>query len=219
MKKTLYGALCALALAACSTIDLSTYEDADIYAELETNNPKQVTLTVDNRGGDPFTLEQSGAAYRRDNRESPLIPVNSAGESPSRILSPGARQSWVFVAQHALNPGAGKQSIADWVPPDSSSLEFRFTYRLGGEERTLVFPDTGERTLLGKVQVAVDIALPFLKSVEDRRRKVYDQAVAQAAASFGAGGKKLRLVNLRYDSKSNGFVENVILSADVTAAD
>lgn len=217
-KTIVYGALVAALLTGCSTIDMSTYEDEYIYAELETNNARQVTLTVDNRSEAAFALEQTGSAYRYNSRESLLVPVTGAGTgdpASQLLLPPGTRRSWNFVAQHAINLSGGKQSIGDWVPEGSSALEFHFPYRLGGEERALAFPNSGERALVGKVQVAVDIPLPFLKSIADRRRKVYDQAVAQARTSFGAGGRELTLVNLRYDSKSNGFVENVTLSADV----
>jgi hypothetical protein len=227
MKIVLYkAALCAAAFfllvisAACSTIDMSTYEDEYIYAELETNNPRQITLTVDNRSGQEFTLE-TGALCRSTGGEFPLTPVNeteSGNALPRMLLSPGARQSRNFAAERAISLSSGKQTIGDWVPENSSGLEFRFAYRLGAGERSLVFPDPGERVLVGRVQVAVDIPLPFLSSIADRRRKVYQEALAQARVSFGAGGKELRLVNLRYDSKTNGFVENAVLSADVIAA-
>jgi hypothetical protein len=223
LKTVVYSSVFAVLLisAGCTTIDMSTYEDEHIYAELETNNAKQVTLTVENRSGDEFTLEQTGAAYRYNNRESPLVAAGSAGSggtASQMLLPPGAQRSWNFVAQHAINLSGGKQSIGNWVPEDSSALEFRFMYHLDGEERSLTFPNTDSRHLVGKLQVTVDIGLPFLKSIADRRRKAYDQAVAQARASFGAGGKALVLVNLRYDSKTNGFVENVTLSADVVEA-
>lgn len=223
LKTVVYSAVFTVLMisAGCTTIDMFTYEDQLIYAELETNNAKRVTLTVENRSEDGFTLEQTGATYRYNNRESLLVPVTSAesGDTATQmLLPPGTQRSWDFVAQHAISLNGDRQSIGNWVPEGSSVLEFRFMYSLGGEERTLTFPYSGERTLAGKLQVAVDIPLPFLKSVADRRRKVYDQAVAQAKTSFGADGKKLILVNLRYDSRTNGFVENVTLSADVIEA-
>ncbi|MDR2177172.1 MAG: hypothetical protein LBP20_03915 [Treponema sp.] len=216
MKTTLYAAIAiALLSTACTTIDMSTYEDEYIYAELESNNPKQVTLTVDNLSAGELTLEQTGASCRYNAREFPLVPVTQSAASAAP-LSPGARHSWNFAAQQPLNLSGGTQG--GWVPENSSAMEFRFAYRLGGEERSITFPDSGERTLIGTVQAAVDIPLPFLKSVTERRRKVFEQALAQAKTSFGADGKKLRLVNLRYYSTSNGFVENAVLSADVIAA-
>jgi hypothetical protein len=206
------GVLAALFLAAaCTTLDMSTYEDDHIYAELETNNPKQITLTVDNRSGAAFTLDHGGAAFLQNGRESPLTLLDGTGEP----LGPGARQSWNFASGQALSLEDGKPVIGDWVPEDPSGTEFRFNYRTGGEDRSLVFPDTQNRALVGKVSVSADIALPFLKSVADRRRKLYDQAQAQAVANFGAPGKNLRLVNLRYSSSTNAFVEKAALSADV----
>ncbi|MDR1025514.1 MAG: hypothetical protein LBL56_07285 [Treponema sp.] len=215
------GALALLFLAAaCTTIDMSTYEDENIYAELELNNPKQVILTVDNRSGAAFVLDQTRTASLRGGPEFPLIPLDGtgSGDSPMNIemnIEPGARQSRNFIARQALGVDGGKPVINDWVPADPSGMVFRFNYRIGGEDRPLTFPDPQTRTLRGKVNVSADIALPFLKSIEARRRKLYDQAQAQAAASFGAPGKTLRLVNLRYSSSTNGFVEKAALSADV----
>jgi hypothetical protein len=206
---------------ACTTIDMSTYEDEYLYAELETNNPKQVTLTVDNRSGSEFTLE-TRAFYRFGGGESPLTPVSeteSGNALPRMFLAPGSRQSRNFAAEQALSLRGGKQSIGDWVPKASSGLEFSFVYRLGGEERSLVFPDHRERVLVGRVQVAVDIPLPFLKTIAERRLKVYEAALAQARISFGAEGRELRLVNLRYSSKTTGFVENALLNADIIAVE
>jgi hypothetical protein len=221
MKITLYAVFAmALLSTACTTIDMFTYEDEYVYAELETNNPKRVTLTVDNLGADELTLEQTGASYRYNAREFLLVPVTGAQSgdpAAAMLLPPGARRAWDFVAQQSLSLSGGRQSIATWVPENSSALEFRFAYRLGAEERSLGFPDSGERTIIGKVQVTVDIPLPFLKAIPERRRKVLAQALAQAKTSFGADGKKLQLVNLRYDSRTNGFVENAALSADVIA--
>jgi hypothetical protein len=204
--------------AACTTIDMSTYEDGYVYAELETNDPKRVTLTVDNRSGTAFTLEETGALYRYEGREAQLVLLNEA--QGSRLsLAPGARYSWNFIALQALTLSNGTQSVTDWVPANSSTVEFRFAYRQGGEERSLVFPDPGQRSLVGKVAISVDIALPFLKPVAERRARAYEEALSQARGSFGAGGRELHLVNLRYDSSSNGFVEKVTLSADVVAVE
>jgi hypothetical protein len=221
MKTTLYAVIAvALLSTACTTIDMSTYEDEYVYAELETNNAKRVTLTLENLGADELTLEQTGASYKFNAREFLLVPVTGAQSgdpAAAMLLPPRARRAWDFVAQQALSLSGGRQSVANWVPENSSAMEFRFVYRLGGGEQALGFPDTGGRTIIGKVQVTVDIPLPFLKPIPERRRKVFERAMAQAKDSFGADGKNLGLVNLRYDSKSNGFVENAALSADVIA--
>ncbi|MDR3148309.1 MAG: hypothetical protein LBU00_08050 [Treponema sp.] len=220
MKTTVYVlAIAVLVMStACTTIDMSTYEDSYVYAELETNDPKRVTLTVDNRSGTIFTLEETGALYRYEGRESHLVLLNEA-EGSRLSLAPNDRHSWNFVARQALTLSNGTQSVTDWVPANSSTGEFHFAYRLGEEERSLTFPDPGERSLVGRVTISVDIALPFLKPVAERRAQAYEAARVQARDNFGSGGKELRLVNLRYDSSSNGLVEKVTLRADVVAVE
>jgi hypothetical protein len=196
---------------------MSTYEDENVYAELETNNPKQVILTVDNRSGSEVTLDQNGAAFLHNGRESPLTPLDGTGAP--LYIGPGSRQSRNFAASQALSLEGNKPVISDWVPTDPTGVAYRFNYRIGGEEQSLAFPDTQGRTLVGKVNVAADIALPFLKSIPDRRRKLYDQAQAQAVANFSTPGKELQLVNLHYSSTTNAFVEKAALSADVIAVE
>ncbi|MDR1971162.1 MAG: hypothetical protein LBQ46_04510 [Treponema sp.] len=210
----------ALSLGACSTMDMFTYEDANIYAELETNDPTRVTLTITNRGLEELTLNQREAFHISNSRESPLVPVNAAppGDPPLRV-APGTQQSQSFAPAQAISQTGGKQYIADWVPPgapaDTVGDRFRFAYRLSGRDYPLAFPDPRERPLKGKVKVSLNIALPFRYSLIERRRRIYDQALIQAESAFGGGGRKLRLVNVRYDSSSNGFSEQAVLSADV----
>jgi hypothetical protein len=209
-----------LFLGACSTIDMFTYEDENIYAELETNNPGRAALTVDNRGGGELTLDQERASYTGGGRRIPLTAVleDSAALSPLRV-SPGARQSRSFAPTEALTVSGGKLKIADWVPADNAEDRFDFVYRINGEDYPLTFPDSRERPLLGKVKVSLSIALPFRYSIPERRRKIYDLALVQANNAFGERGKKLRLVNIHYDSVSKGFSEQSRLTADVIAAD
>jgi hypothetical protein len=214
------GLLAALlVLGACSTIDMLTYEDGNIYAELETNDPTRITLTVDNRSGEDLSLLQNQAVHRGAGRRSSLTALGEIQEGSRLQLSPGARQSLSFAPAEAVSMDKGRQKIAPWVPGDASSDRFEFAYALAGEEHPLVFPDDRERPLLGKVNVSLDIPLPFSSSVELRRRKIYDLALQQAKEAFGREGKQLRLVNIRYDSASNGFKEKAVLSADVIAAD
>jgi hypothetical protein len=214
-------AAAALSIGACSTIDMSTYEDENIYAELEMNNPRQVTLTLDNRSQGELVLDQTRVYYSYNNQEAPLTPVTeteSGADVPPMRVPPAARKSQNFALDQAVALKDGKRDISEWLPQDTSGVGVRFVYLIDEEERPLVFPDPQERALVGKVRVSLDIAVPFLSSVIDRRRKIYDLAFAQAKSSFGAGGKQLRLVNLHYDSKTNGFVENAVLTADVIAA-
>jgi hypothetical protein len=214
----LLGAL--LFLGACSTIDMFTYEDENIYAELETNDPARVTLMVDNRGNREVTLDRERAFYTGGGRRSPLKGIEEAQAelSPLRI-SPGARQSRSFAPEESLSFDGGKLKIADWVPEDNAGDRFDFVYSVNGEDYPLVFPGSQDQPLLGKVKVSLDIAMPFRYSVTERRRKIYDLALAQANSAFGEGGKQLRLVNIRYDSMSKGFSEKTFLTADVIAAE
>ncbi|MDR2746359.1 MAG: hypothetical protein LBB77_02835 [Treponema sp.] len=216
------GLLAALlVLGACTTIDMLTYEDGNIYAELETNDSTRVTLTVDNRGGGDLILDQDRALYTGGGRRSSLTALAETpdGEIPQFRLPSGARRSLSFAPAEAVSVSGGKRKIADWAPQDILDDRFEFTYSMDGEEYPLIFPDEGERPLLGKVNVSLDIAMPFASSVTERRRKIYDLALSQANNAFGGEGKKLRLVNIRYDSTSSGFKEKAILSADVIAGD
>jgi hypothetical protein len=214
------GVLAALlVLGGCTTIDMLTYEDGNIYAELETNDPTRITLTVDNRGGEDLSLLQNQAVHTGVGRRSSLTALGEIQGGSQLRLSPGARQSLSFAPAEAVSVSNGKQKIASWVPGDTSNDRFEFAYTVAGEEHPLVFPDRQERPLLGKLNVSLDIPLPFSSSVMARRRKIYDLALKQANDSFGGEGKKLRLVNVRYDSTNKGFKEKAILSADVIAGE
>jgi hypothetical protein len=204
-----------LVLGACGTIDMLTYEDANLYAELETGDPTRATLTVDNRGGGDLSLVPGRALYSGHGRRSPLTALDEGGGP----VSPGARRSFSFAPAEARSVKGGKEKIDAWLPADSSGDSFEFAYRLAGEEHPLVFPDNRERPLLGKVNVSLGIPMPFMSTPAERRRKIYNLALGQANSAFGGEGKKLRLVNIRYDSSSNGFKEKAVLSADVIAED
>jgi hypothetical protein len=211
------GVLAALLfLGACSTIDMLTYEDENIYAELEMNNPSRITLMVDNRGNGELTLDRERAFYTSGGRRNPLSGIDETATETSPLrISPGTRQSQSFAIEEAISPGSGKLKITDWVPEDNAGDQFNFVYSVAGEEHPLVFPDSRERTLTGKVKVSLDIAMPFRYSITERRRRIYDLALAQANGAFGERGRTLRLVNIHYDSESKGLSEKMFLTADV----
>jgi hypothetical protein len=210
--------IAALFISACTTIDMSTYEDENIYAELEMNDPKQVSLTVTNRTNDEFTLDQNSSSYTHIDQRSPLAAV--ADTQVGAVVAPlqvpaGTRRTQNFAIEQAVTFTNGKRNISEWVPENTSKEQFSFAYRIGDIEQLITFPDSQGRVLLGKVEVSQDIAVPFFSSIIDRRRKLYDQAVTRAQNDFGKDGKKFKLVNIHYESKTNGFVENASLSADV----
>ncbi|MDR3248488.1 MAG: hypothetical protein LBT39_06855 [Treponema sp.] len=214
----------ALLNLACATtgIALFTFEDENIYAELETNDPQQVNLIIDNRSSGELSLDQSSAAYTHANQESRLIAVDGtqAGSVvPALQVAPQTRQSRNFALERAVTRDGGVASIGDWVPPDTTADRFAFVYRLGDGVYPINFPDTQQRAILGRVTVTLEIAMPAPIPVNERRRRIYEKALEQANASFGAGGRKLKLVNLRYSSTGNFFKESAVLSADVIAAD
>ena len=216
---SLLGVLAALlVLGSCTTIDMFTYEDGNIYAELETNDPARVTLTVDNHSAGDLTLVQNRALHTGSGRRSSLTLLDEA-QGTQFQLSRGDKRSLSFAPAEAISLSGGKQKIAAWVPEDASNDRFEFAYSIAGEEHPLVFPDGQERLLLGKVNVSLDIPIPFSSSVMERRRKIYDLAIKQANSAFGGAGKKLRLVNIHYDGTSNGFKEKATLTADVIAAE
>jgi hypothetical protein len=223
MKPALFFAIAAAVLLSCTTIDMSTYEDGNIYAELETNDPKQVVLMVDNRSSGEVSLDQNSASYTRFNQDARLTAVTetqSGAAVPQLIVPVRTRKSRSFATEQSVTSKNGKLVLNAWVPTEiADDSSFTFSYRIGEETFPISFPDTQERTIVGKVKVSLDIAMPFFYRIPERRQKIYDRAIAQAKESFGANGKKLQLVNLRYDSKSTIFVENATLSADVIALD
>jgi hypothetical protein len=225
MKKAVLtcGVLAALLfLGACSTIDMFTYEDENIYAELEMNNPAQVTLMVDNRGNGELTLDRERVFYISGGRRSLLkgIDVTAAETQASPLrIPPGTRQSQSFALEEAISPGSGKLKITDWVPEDNAGDHFNFVYSAAGAEYPLAFPDSKERPLVGTVKVSLDIAMPFRYSITERRRRIYDLAMAQAKDAFGERGRELRLVNIHYDSVSKGLSEKTFLTAGVIAVE
>jgi hypothetical protein len=223
MKKVfLNGGILAalLALGACTTIDMFTYEDGNVYAELETNDPARVTLTLDNRGAGDLILDQNRAVYAGGGRRTPLAALGEGPESPPPLrLSPGEQGSRSFAPAEAVSFSKGKRKIAEWVPGDASGDRFEFAYAMAGSEYPLAFPDGREQPILGKVNVSLDILMPFSSTVTERRRKIYNLALSQADTALGGTGKKLRLVNLRYGSENKGLREKAALSADVIAGD
>jgi hypothetical protein len=102
--------------------------------------------------------------------------------------------------------------VPNWVPEKLEGSVFRFAYKTPEGEREMVFPDNQQRQLLGTVTIANDTAFPAFKSVEDRRKNLFNLAQAQAVTSYGSN---IRLVNLRYDSVKGFFKESSSLSADV----
>jgi hypothetical protein len=219
MKTTILncGLLAALIfLGACSTIDMFVSEDENLYAELEMNDPARVTLTLNNRGEEELALDRF--YYTGKDGRGRLKGLDETLTAPLR-LAPGDRQSRSFALEEALSREGDKLKIAPWVAEDNSGDRFDLVYSVAGEEYPLSFPDRRERVLAGRVKVSLDIALPFRYTVAERRQMIYDMALSQAQSSLGGEGKKLRLVNLRYDSTSNGFSEKAVLSADVIAGD
>jgi hypothetical protein len=102
--------------------------------------------------------------------------------------------------------------VPEWVPEKLEGSVFRFAYKAPEGEKEIVFPDNRQRQLLGTVKIANDTVFPAFKSVEDRRKKLYNLAHAQAVSSYGSN---IKLVNLQYDSVKGFFKESSTLNADV----
>ncbi|GHT66674.1 hypothetical protein FACS1894110_10770 [Spirochaetia bacterium] len=201
--------LSILLISACTSIDLATYEDEKVYAELENNNAKLVTLKVKNQTGTELTILPDRISYSADRKTNALVPEGTVKPVASR-----GTESIFFVDPQAVTVDAksGKRKVAKWVPDSLKTSEFKFGYRIGETDGVMIFPDPQERTLAGKVNVSNDFALPVFTKPEARRTKLYNMALEQAQASFGAG---IRLANVRYDSTINFFVDKATLSADV----
>jgi hypothetical protein len=208
---TLFAAL----FAACTSIDLATYEDENLYAELETNDPTMVTLRVVNRRNQEIELDRDGMSYVKGGQimqMSPLILSQAGTSAPPLTVPPQARLSRSFAPEQLIRVEKGKLVVPQWVPENMDGSVFRFAYRTPEDEKKIVFPDNQERQLLGTVKIGNDTVFPFFKSVEKRRKILYDLAYAQAADSYGGN---IRLVNLRYDSVKGFFKESSTLNADV----
>jgi hypothetical protein len=201
--------------AACTSIDLATYEDDNIYAELETNDPAMVTLMVINQQDQEIELDRDRVNYIRGGeimQLSPLVLSQTGTSVPPMIIPPRARLSRSFAPEQFIRVEKGKLVIPKWVPENIDGSVFRFAYKTPEGQREMVFPDTGQRQLLGSVRITNDTVFPVFKSIEKRRKALYDLAHAQAVSSYG---NNVRLVNLRYESTKGFFKESAALNADV----
>jgi hypothetical protein len=216
MKKTVFLlSIFAVLFISCNSIDLATYEDENLYAELDTNDPAMVTLLVVNRGDREYELDRDRLSYTRNGQTlqmSPLVLSQTGTATPPLTVPPQARLSRSFAPEQLIRTENGKLVVPEWVPEKLEGSVFRFPYKAPEREREIVFPDNQQRQLLGTVKIANDTAFPVFRSVENRRKNLFNQAQAQAVASYGSN---IRLVNLRYDSVKGFFKESSSLSADV----
>jgi hypothetical protein len=203
-------------ISACTTIDLTTYEDELVYAELETNNAKLVTLKVKNQTDRELNILPDQISYSVNNAANVLAPEWETGVQPGTITPVASKEttSRSFVDPQAVtvNEKSGKRTVAKWVPDSLKTSGFRFGYRVGETNGVMIFPDPQERVVAGHTNVSKDFALPIFTKADARRSKLYNMALDQAKGSFGAD---IRLVNLRYDSTNSFFVDKATLSADV----
>jgi hypothetical protein len=215
LERAILFTLLAVLFAACTSIDLATYEDENLYAELDTKDPSMVTLMVVNRRNQEIELDRDGMSYIKGGQimqMSPLVLSQAGTSVPSLIISPQSQMSRSFAPEQLIRMEKGKLVIPQWVPEKIDGSTFHFAYKTPGGEKKIVFPDNQERQLLGTVKITNDTVFPFFKSVEKRRKVLYDLAYAQAASSYGSN---IRLVNLQYDSAKGFFKESSSLNADV----
>ncbi|MDR0997717.1 MAG: hypothetical protein LBL70_01510 [Treponema sp.] len=216
MKKFIFLlAFFGVLFAACTSIDLATYEDENLYAELETNDPAMVTLLVVNQLNQEIELDRDKLSYAYDGQiqqMSPLVLSQTGTSVPPMVIPPQARLSRSFAPEHLIRVEKGKLVVPQWVPENMDGAVFRFAYKTPEGEKEILFPDTRQRQLLGTVKITNDTVFPFIKSVEARRKVLYDLAHAQAVDSYGSN---VRLVNLQYDSAKGFFKESSSLNADV----
>ncbi|MDR1636349.1 MAG: hypothetical protein LBR93_03335, partial [Treponema sp.] len=156
MKKTiLLFSVFAVLFAACNSIDLATYEDGNLYAELDTRDPSMVTLLVLNRGDQEYELDQGRLSYTRNGQTlqmSPLVLSQTGTSIPPLIVPPQARLSRSFAPEQLIRTENGKLVVPQWVPEKLEGSVFRFAYKTPEGEREIVFPDNQERRLLGTVK-------------------------------------------------------------------
>jgi hypothetical protein len=76
MKKTVFLlSIFAVLFVSCNSIDLATYEDENLYAELETKDPAMVTLLVANRGDREYELDRERLSYTRNGQTLQMSPL------------------------------------------------------------------------------------------------------------------------------------------------
>jgi hypothetical protein len=212
---TLFTVFFVVFFASCSSIDLATYEDENLYAELDTNDPTMVSLLVVNRRNQEIELDRQGLSYTENGETlqiSPLVLSQTGTAIPPLIVPPQSRLNRSFAPERLIRTENGKLVIPEWVPEKLEGSVFRFPYTAAEGKKEIVFPDNRQRQILGTVKIANDTVFPFFKSVEDRRKKLYSLAHSQAVSSYGAN---IKLVNLRYDSAKGFFRESSSLNADV----
>jgi hypothetical protein len=199
---------------ACTSIDMASYQNEDLYAELETNDPKVVVLRIKNDTDLEIDILPDKISYSINGKESPLSPDWAAGAQPGTTVPilPRRNTNRSFVATAAIKSGAGQRDVGKWVPDSLDNVVFVFGYKIGDDEKQMVFPDNQERQLVGRVDVSSDTVFPFSKTVDERRQALYKLGLIQAQNSFG---KDTHLVNIRYDSNRGWFKETATLTADV----
>jgi hypothetical protein len=205
----------AVLFASCTSIDLATYEDENLYAELETNDPAMVTLLVSNQRSQEIELDRQGSSYTVNGESlqlSPLILSQTGTSVPSLVIPSKAQLNRSFAPERLIRTEKGKLILPKWVPEKLEGSLFRFAYKTSEGEKEIVFPDNRQRQLLGTVKISNDTVFPFFKSVKNRRKKLYELAQAQAVSSYGSN---IKLVNQRYDSAKGFFKESATLSVDV----
>jgi hypothetical protein len=207
----------AALFSACTSIDLATYEDDKLYAELETSDPTMVTLTVESRWNSEIEINRDRLSYNRNGLTQPMSPLvlsQTGTAAPPMTVPARARLNRSFAPEQLIRVEGGKLVVPNWVPEELEGSVFRFGYKTAEGEGEMVFPDPQQRQILGSVKVSNDAALPFFKSVGDRRKTLYNMARDQAIDTYG---NNIKLVNLRYESTKAFFKETGRLSADVVA--
>lgn len=218
------------------------FENEDVKAVLQFDGARWVELFIENKTDNvlQFTTDLSTFTFA-DGSNTGLIPSGTkfieAGKSiPPFVIAPKSKFQKSFSAVDAIGylEVSGWYS-ADWLPESLKGTNFIFSYKFDGVDKYIVFQGDKsqstqppspppQKTALGNVRADKRFwNVLFLKSVEKRRKILFDEAMVEAKRKYG---ENIDLKNLRYEGVWNpasllfyfsmlGFVEDASLTADV----
>lgn len=218
------------------------FENEDLQATLYFSSPKRITLEVENKTDSVIIIVMDLASFNgASGTSSRLVPegtkyINTTESHPSEVIPPKGKYRKGFISAdsiHFVSGSSGGWETDDWVPNKLAGTKYVFGYKTNTEDRFIVFSKdmalasgAVSPELLGSVVVSEQFwNILFLRSVEERRKILFDKAMNDATKKYG---KNIRLRNLDFQGSWSGlslvlyfsilgFVEDASLTADVIA--